>query len=96
MGRKMTEITDHHYRTMFNKLFVFSLLISAVTAELKEGLYRILDPEINSIGYVAKSGYEVGTPASVTLTVHVVSNHGLARITEFFSDRYADQTDAHM
>jgi len=52
---------------MFNKVFVFSL-IGAVTAELKDGLYRILDPEINSIGYVAKSGYHVGTPVTLSLS----------------------------
>ena len=64
----MTEIIDQHYRTMFNKVFLFSLLIGAVTAELKDGLYRILDPEINSIGYVAKSGYHVGTPVTLSLS----------------------------
>jgi len=53
---------------MFNKPFVFSLLIGAVTAQLKEGLYRILDPEINGIGYVTQSGYYVGTPVTLSLS----------------------------
>jgi hypothetical protein len=53
---------------MFNKLFVFSLLIGAVTAQLEDGLYRILNPKINSLGYVAKSGYEIGTPVTLSLS----------------------------
>ena len=64
----MTDITDQYYRTMFSKILAFSLLIGAVTAQLKDGVYRILDPEINSIGYVAKSGYEIGTPVTLGLS----------------------------
>ena len=53
---------------MFNKIFAFSLLIGAVTAQLRDGVYRILDPEINSLGYVAKSGNEIGTPVTLGLS----------------------------
>jgi hypothetical protein len=67
----MTRITDQYYSyypTMFSKAFVFSLLVGAVTAQLSPGLYRILNPEINSAGYVAKSGAEVGTPVVLSLS----------------------------
>ena len=94
MGRLMTNITDHYYRTMFNKIFAFSLLIGAVTAQLRDGVYRILDPEINSLGYVAKSGNEIGTPVTLAHP-RVVSPQRLARISEFLGVRYVDQTDTH-
>ena len=47
---------------MFNKVFVLSLFICAAAAELSEGLYRNLNPEINTPGCVATAGYELGTP----------------------------------
>jgi len=53
---------------MFNKFFVFAVLISAVAAELAPGLYRILNPEINSAGFVAKAGGEIGTPTVLSLS----------------------------
>jgi len=53
---------------MFNKVFVLSALIGAVAAELSPGLYRILNPEINTAGFVAKSGGEIGTPTILSLS----------------------------
>ncbi|KIM47321.1 hypothetical protein M413DRAFT_440762 [Hebeloma cylindrosporum] len=53
---------------MFNKLFVFSVIISAVAAELSPGLYRIHNPEINTAAFVAKSGGEIGVPVVLSLS----------------------------
>lgn len=53
---------------MFNKVFLFSVFIGAVSAELSPGLYRILNPEINTAGYVAKSGGQIGLPVTLSLS----------------------------
>jgi len=60
---------DRNYRSTLSDNVQQGLrVIGAVTAELKDCLYRILDPQTNSIGYVAKSGYHVGTPVTLSLS----------------------------
>lgn len=53
---------------MFNKVLVFLFLIGAVTAQLESGLYRILSSGIDSLGYVAESGYHPETPVTLQLS----------------------------
>jgi hypothetical protein len=77
---------------MFNKVFVFSVLIGAVAAELSPGLYRIFNPEITTAGYVAKSGEKIGLP--VTLSLSQPSD--LHELVSFSLCRLIDQTGAHI
>jgi len=57
MDRIVTKNTDQYYPTM---------------APLKDGLYRMLNPEIdsgnNSVGYVAVAGYHIETPVNLSLS----------------------------
>jgi hypothetical protein len=62
---------------MFNKVFVFSLLIGAVTAQLKPGLYRIRAPEIGGHQYVAKSGPNVGSAVTLSYESRAKDLHEL-------------------
>jgi hypothetical protein len=81
---------------MFYKAFVLSFLIGAVAAELSEGLYRILNPEVNRIGFVAKSGAEIGTPVVLSLSqppdLHELVSFFFRRVTYmwvFICDAYS-------
>ena len=65
---------------MFNKVFMLSVLMGAVAAELSPGLYRILNPEINTAAYVAKSGGEIGLPTVLSLS----SPSDLHELVSFF------------
>ena len=47
MGRKGPKLQ----LSIINKVFIFSLLIGAVTAQLKDGLYQILGPGLESYKY---------------------------------------------
>ena len=67
---------------MFNNVFVLSLLICAAAAELSEGLYRILNPEINTlpVGSVATAGYELWTPVELSPS----ESNNLYELVSFF------------
>ena len=69
----------------------------SVGAELSPGLYRIFNPEIKNLQayhtYVAKSGYEIGTP--VTLSLYQPTD--LNDLVSFsLCGRLIDKTGAHM
>ena len=72
---------------MFNKVFLLSVLIGAVAAELSPGLYRIVNSQIqiNSAGYVAKSGEQIGLPTILSLSspsdLHELVSFFLRRVT---------------
>jgi hypothetical protein len=71
---------------MFFKVFLSSLLIGAVAAELQEGRYRILSPEIQGDAFVAKSGNEIGTPVVLSLSspsdLHELVSSFLRRVNQ--------------
>jgi len=84
---------------MFNKVFILSVLISAVAAELSPGLYRIVNSQINTAGYVAKSGGQIGLPTVLSLSepsdLHELVSFFLRRVTDtliklaFICDAYS-------
>ena len=64
----------------------------SVGAELSPGLYRILNPEINTLGYVAKSGGEPVTPVTLALSQPTDLNE----LVSSSLSRLVDQTGAYV
>jgi len=62
---------------MFNILFVFSLFIWVVAAQLKDGIYRIVSADRK---YVAEAGPELGDP----VVLDVSQSNNMNQMVSFF------------
>lgn len=66
--------------------------MAVAAAGLKEGLYRILNSEIDSIGYVAEASYYLPSPVKLSLS----RPHNLYELVSFFLCHVLLICDAYM